>query len=105
VTDRAVVVTLRRMRKPQQRDHILVPVVRKLDRELSHHSGISKRQPRLITRRRLRMTAGADRRSRAAEELRSVTTHARIVTRIIFNVGKGDLVTGITRRLMFLRRM
>jgi hypothetical protein len=34
MTDRAVVVTLRRVRESQLRDHILVPVVRKLDREL-----------------------------------------------------------------------
>jgi hypothetical protein len=34
VTDGAVVVTLRRMRESQLRDHILVPVMRKLDREL-----------------------------------------------------------------------
>jgi hypothetical protein len=35
VTDGAVVVTLRRMCEPQQRDRILVPVMRKFDRELS----------------------------------------------------------------------
>jgi hypothetical protein len=34
VTDRATVIILRRVREPQHRDHILVPVVRKLDREL-----------------------------------------------------------------------
>src|SRR5688572_2442427 len=34
VTDSAVVVVLRRMREPQHRDHVLVLVMRKLDREL-----------------------------------------------------------------------
>lgn len=34
VTDRAVVITLRRVRESQHRDRILVPVMRKLDREL-----------------------------------------------------------------------
>jgi len=35
VTNRAVVVTLRRMRESQQGDYVLMPVMRKLDRELS----------------------------------------------------------------------
>ena len=34
VADRAVVVTLRRVRESQQRNYILMPIMRKLDREL-----------------------------------------------------------------------
>jgi hypothetical protein len=93
------------MREPQQRDHILVPVMWECDRELLYPSRISKRQPSLITRRRLRVTDRTDRRARTAEELWPVTTHTRIVARIILDIGKGDLVTGITRRLVFFRRM
>ena len=51
------------------------------------------------------MANGTDRRSRATEELGPVTTHARIVIRIIFDIRKGNLVTRTTRRLMLLRRM
>lgn len=35
VTDGAVVVVLRRVRESQQRNYILMPIMRKLDRELS----------------------------------------------------------------------
>ena len=86
MTDSAVVVTLRRVCETQQRDHVLVLVVRKLDRELKLRRRIAKRVTRLIARRRLRVTHGTDRRPRAAEELRPVTTHARIVARIIVDI-------------------
>ena len=105
VTDRAVVITLRRMRESQQRDHILVTVVWKLDRELQIERRISEWKPCLITRRRLRVTHGTDLRSRTAEELRPMTTHTRIVTWIIIDIRKLYLVTRITRRPMFLRRV
>ena len=34
-----------------------------------------------------------------------MTAHARIVARVIIDVGKGYLVTRIARRAVFLRRM
>jgi hypothetical protein len=105
VTDGAVVVTLRRMCEPQQRDHILVFVVRKLDRELKFESRVSKRKPRFVAWRRLCVTHGADRRPRAPEKLPPVTTHTCIVARVIIDVRKGYLVTRITRSPVFLRRM
>lgn len=105
MTDGAVVVTLRRMRESQQRDHVLVPVVRKLDRKLELHRWISKRQSRLITRRRLRVTHGTNGRPRAAEELRAMTTHARIMARVIVDIRKLDLVTRIARGLMLVGRV
>ena len=77
----------------------------KLDRELKFPSWISKRKPRLVTRRRLRVTHGTDRRPRATEKLPPVTTHTSIVARIIIDIGKGYLVTRITRGPMLLRRM
>lgn len=80
-------------------------VVRKLDRKLKFPSRISKRKPCLVTRRRLRVTPGTDRRPRAAEELPPVTTHTRIMAWIIIDVGKGYLVTRIARGAVFLRRM
>ena len=94
-----------RVRKAQHRNHILVFVVRKFDRELQPRHRVPKRQSRLITRRSLRVTHRTDRRFRAAEELRPVTTHARIVTRVIVNIRKVNLVTRTTRRPVLLRRM
>ena len=85
-----------------------MPVVGKLNRELQLGRRISKRISRLITRRSLRMTNRTDYRLRAFEELWAVTTHARIVIGIIFDVRKGGrvlcryLVTGITGCLMLL---
>ena len=104
VTDSAVVVILwRRMREPQHRDHVLVLVVRKLDRELQFYRRIPERKPRVIPRRGLRMAHGADRRLGAAKELRPMTAYARIVTRIILDIRKRYLVTRITRRSMLRR--
>ena len=57
VTDSAVVIILRRsMREPQHRNHVLVPIVRKLDLELQFCRRIPERKPRAIPRRGLRMT-------------------------------------------------
>ena len=105
MTDSAVVVILRRMREPQHRDHVLVLIVRKLDRELQLQRRIPKRISRLIARRRLRVTHRADRRPGAAEELRSMTTHACIVTRVILDIRKRNLVTRATRGPMLRRRV
>ena len=105
VTDGAVVITLRRVREPQHRNHVLVLVVRKLDPELQLRRGISESKPRVITRRSLRVTHRADRRLRATEELRSMTTDASIMARIIIDIRKRDLVTRITRCFMFRRRV
>src|SRR5262245_33857237 len=85
--------------------------MRKLDRELQLGRRISKRISRLISRRSLRMTNRADRRLRAFEKLRPVTTHARIMVRIIFDVWirrdfgpvfRRYFMTGITGCLMLL---
>ena len=105
MADSAIVVTLLHMRESQQGNRILMPVMRKLDRELPFYSRISEREPCCITRRRLRMTHGTDRRSRAAEELRSMTAHTRIVTGVILDIREGYFVTCVARRLVFLRRM
>jgi hypothetical protein len=86
-------------------DHILMFVVRKLDRELKFPSRVSKRKPRFVAWRRLRVTPGTDRRSRAAEKLPPVATHTCIVAWIIIDIGKRYLVTRITRRPVFLRRV
>ena len=103
MTDRAVVVTLRCVRKTQHRDYVLVPVVWKLDRKLELRCGIAKRVTHIIARRSLRMTNRADRRPCATEELRPVTTYACIMTRVIRDVGKSDLVARVAGGLMFLR--
>ena len=84
-------------------DHILVCIVRKFDRKLKFPRGVSKRKPRFVARRRLRVTDGTDWRSRAAEKVSPVTTHASIVARVIIDIGKLYLVTRITRGLVFLR--
>src|SRR5690242_7489357 len=102
MTDGAVVVLLRWMRETQERDRILVPVVWKLDHELKLRRGITKRVSSVITRRSLRVTYRTDWRPGAAEELRSVTTHARIVTGVVFDIRESDLVTGIARGAVFL---
>ena len=67
-------------------DHILVSVVRKFDRKLKFPRGVSKRKPRFVARRRLRVTDRTDRRPRTAEELRPVTAYTRIVAGIIRDV-------------------
>jgi hypothetical protein len=94
VADRAVVVILHwgmrkcacRLWTTQERNHVLVFVVRKLDRELQLRRRITKRQSRLITRRSFGVTDGTDRRSRAFEKLRAVTTHTRVMSRVIDDV-------------------
>ena len=95
MTDRAVVVILRRVRETQERDRVLMLVVRKLDRELKLRGWIAKRVTHLITRRRLRMTNRTDRRPRAAEELRTVTAHARLMARIIRDVRERGCFTPV----------
>jgi len=83
--------------------------VREFDRELPLRCRIPECISCLITRRSLRMTNRTDYRLRAFEELWAVTTHARIVIGIIFDIRKGGrvlcryLVTGITGCLMLLR--
>lgn len=88
MTDSAVVVALRRVRETQQCNCILMFVVRKLDVELQLRSGIPKRVTRFIARGGLRMTHRTDRRLRTAEELRTVTTHTRVMIGVIGNVRK-----------------
>src|ERR1044071_7541339 len=84
MADGAVVVVLRRrMFEPQQRNHVLMPVMRKLDRELQLRRRVAKRVTGIIAWRGLRMTNRTDWRPRATEELRPVTTHACIVTGVI----------------------
>ena len=102
VTDRAVVVALRRVRETQQRNHVLMPVMRKLDRELQLRRGIAERVPHVIAWRSLRVTHGTDRRSCAAEELWAMTAHTRVVTRIIIDIRERYLVTRVAGRFVFL---
>ena len=110
MADGTVVVTLLRVREPQLCDHVLVPVMRKLDRKLQLRRRIPKNEPRLILWRSFRVTNRADRRPRAFEKLRPVTTHTRVVIRVILDVGKSrgfgpvfcrNLVTSIAGCLMF----
>ena len=103
VTDSAVVVVLRRMREPQHRNHVLVLVVRKLDRELQFRRRIPESKTRLIARRGLRMTNRADWRPGPTEELRPMTAYTGIMTWIILDIRKRYLVTRITRRSMLRR--
>ena len=86
-------------------DHILVFVVWKLTRELKFPSRVSKRKPRFIAWRCLRVTPGTDLWSRAAEKITPVATHTRIMARIIVDIGKSYLVTCVTRGAVFLRRV
>lgn len=96
VTDRAVVVVLlRRMREidlfartEALRDYVLMFVVRKLDRELESRHRVAKRESHFVTRRSLCVTDGTDRRPRAAEKLRPMTTHARFVIGVVDDVRK-----------------
>ena len=93
------------MRETQERDRILVLVVWKLNRKLQLRRGIAKRVTRFVTRRSLRVTHGTDRRLRAAEELRAMTTHACIVARVIGDVREGDFVAAIAGGAVLLRGM
>lgn len=112
MADRAVVVVLRRrMRKRDSfprswptpaRDHVLMLIVWKLDRELSPWIRLSKRKSRVITRRRFRMTDRTDLRSGAAEKLPAMTAHTRLVIRVIAGVNI-RFMTGVAGLLMFLR--
>ena len=102
MTDGAVVVLLRRVRETQERDRVLVLVVRKLDRELKLRLRIAKVVTSIIARRSLRVTHRTDRRPRTAEELWPVTTHTSIVARVILDVRESDFVTAIASGAVFL---
>lgn len=102
VTDRAVVVALWRVCETQERDRVLMLVVRKLGGELQLRSRITKRVTRIITRRGLRMTHRTDLRPRTAEKLRPVTTHARGVIGIIGDIREGYFVTRVASCFVFL---
>ena len=69
-------------------NHILMLIVRKLDRELVWSGRISKFQSRRIARRRSLVTARTNNRPIAPEELWTMTANARIVVRKVSNVGK-----------------
>lgn len=117
MTDRAVIVFLLRCvrevdlfaRTEALCDYVLMFVMRKLNRELQSRSGIAKRESSFVTRRSLFVTDGTDRRPRAAEELRPVTTHTRIVIGIVDDVRKlrpiltRNHVTRFALSLMLLR--
>ena len=79
---------------------VLMHVMRKVDLELQLRGRIAKRVTHVVTGRGLRMTNGADRRPRAAKELRTVTAHACVVTRVIRDIGKLDLMTYIAGRFV-----
>src|SRR5215217_8118412 len=102
VADGAVVVLRCRMSEPQPGNHILMPVVRELDRELEPGRRITKCESHIIARRRLRMANGADQWFCTAEELRPVTAHTRIVAWIIFDVRKSYFVAGVASGAVFL---
>ena len=104
VADGAVVVILRRrMFEPQQCNHVLMPVMWKLDRKLQLCRRVAKRITHIDAWRGLRVTDRTNRRPRAAEELRPVTTHACIMTGVIRDIGKSYLVTRVAGCAMFLR--
>ena len=96
MTDSAVVVVLLgRMREggsiarfEEARDHVLVFVVRELDRELQSRRRIAKCVARFVTRRRLSMADGPDLRTCAFEELRAMTAYAGSMIRVVDDVGK-----------------
>ena len=71
-----------------QGDDVLVPVVRKLDRELKLRSGVAESEASFVAGRRFHVTDGTDWRPRAAEELRAMTAHASVVVRVINYVGE-----------------
>lgn len=112
MADRAVVVVLRRRMRERDsiqrlwtteaRDHVLMLIVWKLDRELSPWIRLSKRKSCLIPRRRFRMTDRTDLRSRAAEKLPAMTAHTRLVIRVIAGVNI-RFMTRVAGLLMFLR--
>jgi hypothetical protein len=96
------------------RDHVLVLVVRKLDRELQSCRGVSKCVTNCFPRSGLFVTDGTDLRPRASEELTPVTTNTCVMVRKIYdvrNLGKpGPLfswndVTRFALGLMLLRRV
>ena len=122
VTDRAVVVILllwrRRVceshvlrRVEEVRDHVLVFVVRKLDRELQVRRRVAKSISRFVTRRSLRMAYGTDLRTRAFEKLRSMTTDACGVIGVVGDVRElrriftGNDVAGFAFGLMLFCRV
>ena len=107
-------------------DHVLMLVMRKLDRELpvflrpgclTSIVGITEGEACIVTRRGAHMTNGADGRagsdhSLPREELLPVTTNAGVVIGKISDVGKisfgvprgWDFVTGIARQALVLIR-
>ena len=112
----------------ERRDHVLMFVVRELDRELPFVFRLrcltsivrfAESKPRIFARRGAHVTRGADRRagvdeSLSREELLPVATHTRIVIGKVRRVGKislrrprgRELVTGVAREtLVFVRRM
>ena len=103
VTDSAVVVLRWRMSEPQQGNHILMPVVRELDRELKPGRRITKRESHIIARRCLHMANGADRWPCTTEELRPVTAHTGVVARIVSDIRKSYFVAGVASGPVFLR--
>ena len=102
MADGAVVVLLGRMSKPQQGNHVLMPIVRELDCELERGRRITECKSRFIARRRFRMANGADCRPCTAEKLRPVTAHTGVVAGIIFNIRKSYFVAGVASGLVFL---
>jgi hypothetical protein len=69
------------------RNHILVPVVGKLDFELPLPNRISKFVSSISAGRYCRVTDGADDWPRSPKELLPVTTHAGAMVRIVGDVG------------------
>lgn len=119
---------LRRTGSSPRRDHVLMFVMRELDRELAFVFGLrrltsivrlAKSEPHILARPGAHVTDGADCRAGAGEsqpreELLPVTTHTRIVIGKVRRVGKislrrprgRHLVTGVAREaLVFLGRM
>jgi len=85
-------------------------VMRKFNCELAQHVRLGEGKALIVARRDFSMADSTDLRTRAFEKLLAVTTHTRLMTRVIRNVGKvldllpilsWNLVTGIARLLMF----
>ena len=96
------------------RDDVLMLVMGKLNHELTRADRITKSKASIMTRRHRRVADATDNRACASEKLRPVTTHARIMTGIIGDIGEvsdlfpvfsGRFMAGVAGGLVFGCRM
>ena len=86
--------------RPIGRDHILVPVVRKLYCELLRDGGFREWEAGVVARGNARVADGADSWARAPVELLSVTLQARVMIRVVCHVREGARLTPVGRRCL-----